>query len=231
MEPRRETAQRLLERLQRPAEEMRFLLDRGYRRAHALRVVGEHHQLPARERNVLERVVFPADEADRRRRRLIEPAAARDQTIIVDGYNVLVGVDCLLTGAPLFLADDGLVRDIATRRGLRSMTRTRGALSRLVQTLARLEPAAVDLVLDQQVSRSGELANVCRDALGSVGLAGDARTETRADRAIIVAAREAIAASSDRVIVDAAAATIDLVGAAGADRSLSSFLAPSGRPG
>lgn len=220
-----ESARQILERLEAPSTELRFLLGRGYRRAHALRFVGEHHQLGERDRSVLERVVFADVEAARRRARLVAADRVRGRAVVVDGYNVLIGIDCLLAGEPLFLADDGVLRDVAAGRG--RLVRSSGepadaeaAAERLCrplgELLAGLGAASIDLVLDAQVSRSGDLAAACRAVLEQVarlalgpGPAVEARTAPRADRAVIEAAAAAVVCSSDRVIIDASPEVFD----------------------
>ena len=131
-----ETASSIVARLSAPMAELRFLLDHGYRRAHALRFVGEHHQLVQRDRNVLERVVFSEEDAARRRARVIGPDAVGGRHITVDGYNVLMSLVCLSLGEPLFLADDGVVRDVAAGRSLCSLQAARRALDLLIPALS-----------------------------------------------------------------------------------------------
>jgi hypothetical protein len=216
-----ESARQILERLEAPAVELRFLLSRGYRRAHALRFVGERHQLGDRDRNVLERVVFAADEAAGRRARLVGADRLRGRAVAVDGYNVLIGLECVLTGAPLFLADDGVVRDVAGTRVFTASTPAAVAerLCRPVgEVLAAAGAASVEVIFDRQISRSGELAAACRTVLAALGLAAEARTADRADRAVIEAAARAVVCSSDRVIIDAAPEVFDVVRALAEER-------------
>lgn len=207
-----ETAQQILDRLSDPIIDLRYLLSRGYRRAHSLRFVGDHHQLDVVDRNVLERVVFAREEATHRRRRVIDCDQLEGSMIAVDGYNVLISLECLLTGAPLFRCDDGVVRDIAARRGLlKQGSEAREILSLMWGLFLRHHVDHVLFIFDEQVSRSGELAAVVRNELGRVGLDGNARTESRADRALTDASSEAIIATSDRVIIDAAQRVFDVV--------------------
>ncbi len=209
-----ESAQQILDRLKAPVLELRILLDFGYRRGHALRFVGEHHQLGEWDRNVLERVVFSQEAASRRRARLVGPGQLKGASVVVDGYNVLISLECLFAGEPLFLADDGVVRDVAARRGLRHRAEAVDQGLRHVLELFKAQGvAAVTLIFDQQVSRSGELAATCRAALGRHNFMGEARTELRADHALIDAAKASVVCTSDRVIIDAAPRAFDLVNA------------------
>ncbi len=221
-----EPAQAIVDRLEAPIVELRFLLDRGYRRTHALRAVSEHHQLAREDRNVLERVVFPQSESRARRRRLVRPSDLAGQALVIDGFNQLIGLECLLSGEPLFLADDGLVRDMAAVRGRYDRS---GATDRAMQLLcgflARRGVGSVGFVFDHQVSRSGELAAACREALAGLGVPGQAATSRHTDRAIRRAAAAAVISSSDRAIIDATPRVFDAVHALADERD-----APLGRP-
>jgi len=213
-----ETAQQIVDRLDGAMLEMRFLLERGYGRAHVLRFVGEHHQLPEQDRNVLERVVFASAEAASRRARLVSESDLRGEAVVVDGHNVLIGLQCLEAGAPVFLCDDGVVRDVAGRRGLQGPEeRTVRLLRKICELFASHAVTRVDFVFDQPVSRSGELAALCRTVAGEISLVGDCRTEVRADRAVIDAAATAVACSSDRVILDASPRVFDVIRALAGD--------------
>jgi hypothetical protein len=173
------------------------------------------------ERHVLERLVFAADEAERRRSHLVGAEALTGESLVVDGYNVLISLDCMLCNAPLFLCDDGVVRDIAARRGrYRPGPRSDEALKRLGQFLSACAVERATFIFDRQPSFSGEMAAHCSAALRRWGVQGAARTEERADWALHQAATTAILCSSDRVLIDGAPRVFDLVRALVGDSSL-----------
>lgn len=209
-----DAASAIVGRLAAPMLELRFLLERGYRRSHALSVVSEHHQLPLADRNVLERSIFPEAEARARATRLVGRTALRGARVVLDGYNVIIGVECLLAGEPVFRCDDGLHRDVARLGGrYRQGPRTAAALERVAGLLAREGVASALVILDAQVSRSGELAEACRAALLAAGLEADAETDRHVDRRLRAEADDAVVCSSDRAVVDRCARVFDVVGA------------------
>jgi len=164
------------------------------------------------DRNVLERVVFTGEEARARRARLVPYDDVRGQPIVVDAYNQLIGLECLLAEAPLFLAEDGVVRDIAAvRGGFKRTPATDRSIELICRLFARLGVESVRFVLDQQVAKSGELAAPLRHAIARVGLDGDASTSRHADRSVRRAAVNAVVCSSDRAIMDAAPRVFDVV--------------------
>jgi hypothetical protein len=194
--------------------ELRFLLERGYRRPHALGFVSERHQLAVADRNVLERVIFASGEGMERAQRLVGLDVLQGAEVVVDGYNVVIGVECVLAGRPTFLCDDGLVRDVAAVRGRHAPSpETREAVRRICHLLGEHRAASATFLFDAQVSRSGELCGICRQELGRAGLRGEAETDRHVDRRLKAAGESAVICSSDRAVVDAARRVFDVVAA------------------
>jgi hypothetical protein len=150
-----------VEQLRRAAQEVAWLLDRGYPRESAVRFVGDRHQLTARQRLALMRGV--CSEADRRRRASREEGIddVRDHRLLVDGLNVLITLEVALAGGPLLACADGAVRDLAGLRGsYRPVPQTGEALECIGAALSKLQTAGALVYLDAPVSSSGELRSL-----------------------------------------------------------------------
>ena len=195
--------------MRRAAEEARYLANRGYPRDSAIRFVSDHHRLPEDHRFVLARVIVAANIAVSRRAKAQSLEALRAKVVFVDGYNVLITTESLLAGYPVYLCDDGFLRDT---RGIFSSYKvsrfTAPALSEVLDLLARAEPARVEVLLDQQMSRSGELAELVRGMMAECCLPGIARTARNVDHLLKVS--EAVVATSDGNVIDAAKRIYDL---------------------
>jgi hypothetical protein len=133
----------------------------------------------------------------------------RSKVVIVDGYNVLITTESLLAGYPVYLCDDGFLRDT---RGIFSRYKithlTAPALSGLLDLLAEAEPVHVEVLLDLQMSRSGELAELVRGMMAGRGLPGTAKTARNVDHLLKVS--DAVVATSDGNVIDAAIRIYDL---------------------
>jgi hypothetical protein len=97
--------------------DLRYLLNRGYPRETAVRVVSNHYCLSSEERHLLSRCVFSREEGEEHRRKLVRLEGVRGRTLGVDGYNVLITCESLLGGYPVIRCDDGLLRDLRAVRG------------------------------------------------------------------------------------------------------------------
>lgn len=170
--------------------------------------VSNHYRLLARDRHLLARCVFSAQEAGEHKAKLVGKARVKGKRLGVDGYNVLITVESLLLGRRLIRCDDGFVRDLRAIFGKYKTSHvTPRALREILREVSRAKPREVVWVFDKQVSRSGELAALTRELLAQAGVKGKAKTAARTD--LEIGACE-VAASSDRVIIKRARAVWDI---------------------
>jgi len=160
---------------------------------------------------VLRRTVVAGEVAQRRMAKAVGLSALAGKTVFVDGYNVLITVESLLGGFPVYLCDDGFLRD--TRglfSGYKSSPSTAAALIEILDILAGARPALVVVLLDGQISRSGELAGQMREQMGKLGLPGEVRAARDVDHQLKVCGGQGIVASSDGNVIDSISQAIDL---------------------
>ena len=184
-------------------------MNRGYPKDSAIRFVSDHHLLRDEHRFVLTRMIVAAERARSRRAKAQSLETLSANEVFVDGYNVLITTESLLADYPVYLCDDGFLRD--TRGIFRSYKISRltsPALSLILDLLAQAKPVRVEVLLDQQMSRSGELAELVRGMMAERGLPGTARTARDVDHQLKVA--KAGVATSDGNVIDAAKRIYDL---------------------
>ena len=143
------------------AQELAFLLDRGYDTKSASTFVGNHHLLSERQRLSLARITSPrAALEERERKRLPEAPAA----LVLDGFNTIITLEVALSGSLLLEGMDGTIRDLAGLRGsYRIVDKTLRAVELLLARLEALEVKEALFYLDQQVSNSGRLRALLLD--------------------------------------------------------------------
>ncbi|MCX6676775.1 MAG: DUF434 domain-containing protein [Methanothrix sp.] len=198
-------------------------MDRGYPNDTAVRYVSDHHRLPEGQRIVLLRTIVSAERAQRRMAKALRLHALRGRAVFVDGYNALITTESLLAGFPVYLCDDGFLRD--TRGFFKSYKESRitvSALCEIFDLLAQALPSRVEVLLDQQISRSGELAKEARSLMAERDLPGEARCARDVDHQLKVCG--SIVASSDGNVIDAASSVIDLPGEIARERGISPLL-------
>jgi hypothetical protein len=185
------------------------LVNCGYPKDTAIRFVSNHHRLPIEQRFVLARVVVSSNTACRRLSKAIPLEALREKAVFVDGYNVLIIVESILSGCSVYLSDDGFLRD--TRGIFRSYSAsefTVPALSEILDVLTMVGPDSVEILLDQQIGMSGQLAAQITGMMAKRGLDWTARTVRDVDRQLKMA--QGIVATADGNVIDASSQVIDL---------------------
>lgn len=144
--------------LREAVADLSWLFGRGYSQASALKLVGDRLGLRDRQRLAVLRAAC-SDTARARRlglRRQVADLAGR--RLGVDGFNVLIAVEAVLSGGVLFLGRDGALRDLSSVHGsYRQVEETELALLRLGGLLEAGRPAEVCWFLDRPVSNSGRL--------------------------------------------------------------------------
>jgi hypothetical protein len=166
---------------------------------------------------ILYRGVFDgasAAERLKKKRRFDEIGAG---ALLVDGHNVLITLESYLSGKEVFRSLDGFVRDTAGLFGNYTFgDLARRSVDALVSRLCAPSPGLeVFVFLDSPVSRSGELASFLRQALSTRGVRGDVKAVRSPDEEILrflEASPASAVATSDTVILDRAARSVDLPG-------------------
>lgn len=151
-------------KLNAAAQELAFLLDRGYDTKSTSTFVGNHHLLSERQRLALARITSPRAALEERERKRLREAP---EALVLDGFNTIITIITLevaLSGSLLLEGMDGTIRDLAGLRGsYRIVDKTVRAVELL---LARLEALGVKealFYLDRQVSNSGRLRALLLD--------------------------------------------------------------------
>ena len=193
-------------RITKALKEARYLIDRGYPKDSAVRFVSNHHRLPEADRFILMRVIVKSDVAWIRRQKALGLEDLKNHAIFVDGYNVLITTESLIGGYPVYLCDDGFLRDTrGLYRSYKTSPLTVPALTWILELLFKAQPARTEVLLDQQMSLSGELAERIRRMMDQESLPGTARTARDVDHQLKAAEKTVL--TSDGNVID----SVDLV--------------------
>jgi len=186
------------ERLLDAAEDVRFLLGRGYEISSAVTFVGNHFLLSKRQRMALLRGVSSREAVKLRAEKEVKKLP---DEIWIDGFNTIITLETALSGSVLIGCDDGTVRDLAGLYGTyRLIDKTYDSVGLLLRALERESAGKVHFLFDQPVSNSGRLCGLIREKAGEQSLEADAAAVPDVDRQLM--SRECVV-TSDRVILDA----------------------------
>jgi hypothetical protein len=189
--------------------EIRYLLERGYPKQSAITYVCNHHRLTLEFRHIFTRILYPQRTITSRRAKTVGCGDIENNEVWIDGYNILIGVESALRGDPVYLCDDGFLRDTrGVFRNFHSSDETEQALHELLSVLALHNPRRIEIVFDSQISKSGELARQIDKNMNDMGISGCARTSKQAD--FDLKQCKSMVATSDGGIIDAVEHVVNL---------------------
>lgn len=189
--------------------EIRYLLDKGYPQKGVIGFVCNHYRMDEESRHLLSRIVLSRAVSQKRRSKFLPCDKIKENNIIIDGYNIIIGMESILEKRA-YLCDDGVIRDIkGAFRNYKTSENTEKAIELVMQFLKEEAPEYVFFLLDSQISKSGMLAKILREKIRDFGLIGDAKTSKHADHDLKNS--DYIVASSDGVIIDAAEKVVNFL--------------------
>lgn len=191
------------------AEEYLWMLSKAYPQKSALKLVGDKFMLSRDHRQVLYRGISPAAQAALRKEKLGE--VRKGDRVLIDTYNVLFTVNNYLLGKPLFISNDGLLRDAGEMRGrIINKPQFSRSVSLMLEVLQMWQGASFIHYLDEPVSFSGRLSiELCKD-MAEMEIEGDAFTVKSPDKMLREQSSDAICTSDGGIIDQYAGRIIDL---------------------
>jgi hypothetical protein len=163
------------DQIRQAAEEYLWILSKGYPQGAALKLVGDKFKLTRDLRQILYRGVVPAGQAQLRRKKIGK--VSKGDRVLVDTYNVLFTVNNYLLGRPVFISNDGFLRDAGEMRGrIINKPQFTRSVAMMLEVLQMWPGAKYIHYLDEPVSQSARLSiELCKDMV-QMGIEGDAFT-------------------------------------------------------
>lgn len=147
-----------LETIEQAAEELYFLLNRGYPIKGASTFIGNHYLLSERQRIALTRMVSSEKNIAARKTKQNHSADMAGSIVNIDGFNQIITLEVALSGSPILLCMDETFRDLAGLRGTYSLIdKTDTAIRLIISELQSLYIKKAVFWLDAPVSNSGRL--------------------------------------------------------------------------
>jgi len=189
--------------------DLSWLLGRAYGATSALKIVGDHYSLTARQRLAVRRSACSDEAMANRLRRRVEVQQLNGKPVAIDGYNLLITIESALSGGVILGGRDSTFRDLASMHGsYRTMDETIPALELIATTICSLGVTAAWWVLDSPVSNSGRLRKQMLELAGRNGWKWSIDLLHNPDSTLI--ASEGIVITSDSLILDNCSCWVNL---------------------
>ena len=180
--------------------DMRYLLSKGYAEKSSLQLVGNKHRLNVRQQQAVRGMSASQQQIERRETHLVPFKNIDSETIIIDGFNLLIILESALSNAYLFKGLDNAYRDLSGVHGTyKRVQQTEKALL-LVGNL--LKENTVIWVFDKPVSNSGRLKTLLRETAQKHSFNWEIILENNPDK--VLAESKFVVVSSDAWVIDRA---------------------------
>jgi hypothetical protein len=198
-----------LSSLREATGELSWLLSRRYALKSALKLVGDRHNLAARQRLAISRAACSDEQREHRKTTRLDLEAISGERLIVDGFNLIITVEAALGGGVLIICRDGTLRDLSGVHGsYRDVSETGAAIGLIGEMLDTANPASAKWLLDRPISNSGRLGQMIVEMATERRWPWTVGLVTNPD-SIILSSGE-IAVTSDSIVLDGATRWVNL---------------------
>lgn len=182
-------------------EEIRFLMDRDYPLQPVIKLVGDRYQFSSRQRLALQRATCKTQSEKIRQDKCLSLDKLKDDTIYIDGFNIIITLETALSGGVIIIGQDQCVRDLAGIRGnYRIIDKTIRAIGILCKAFIKLDAKKICFYLDEPVSNSGRLKLIILECAKLYDLVINAQVINNPDTVLSNMQR---VVTSDAIILDA----------------------------
>lgn len=189
--------------LQKAVVDLSYLLSRHYAEKAALKVVGDHYQLDVRQRLAVSRAACSDNSLDYRKTHEIPVEALTGRAVSIDGYNLLIAVESVLSSGVLLRGRDGCIRDMASVHGsYHKVEETLPAIRLIGEVLHKLGVTKAKWRFDAPVSNSGKLKTLLGREAKKLGWNWSIDLDNNPDN--VLAASHDVVITSDSWIIDRA---------------------------
>ena len=144
-----------------------------------------------------------------RRSKRLSPSDLAGETVVVDGYNVLLTLEAALSGGLILLARDGVMRDLAAMSAhYRRLQATQPAIEILADFFAASKCAQIICYLDRPVSNSGRLKRLMQEVLTGCDPPWRVDLTDRTDKLLIHSPH--VVATADSAVIDGCCRWVNL---------------------
>lgn len=160
----KEFSSKSIEILKIASSDVLAIIDRGYSIKSVSTFVGNHYQLSERQRIAITRAVSPTKDVELRLNKLV--TSCKNQSVHIDGLNIIITLETMLSQTTLIKCMDGTIRDLCGLRGTyRLIDKTDMAIELIGNELQYLGVSKAIFYLDKPVSNTGRLAQRIHELL------------------------------------------------------------------
>ncbi|SMO91742.1 hypothetical protein SAMN06265171_1129 [Chryseobacterium rhizoplanae] len=204
-------SEKQISKLKLAVEDMRYLLTREYPEKAASELVGNRYRLKTRQIQALRGASASDSQLHNRRLKHVETLDLKGRTVYLDGFNVLILLESLLSEAYIFEGLDGCIRDLSGVHGTyKRVNQTLIAVELIAAFYQKNQIQKLVWIFDKPVSNSGRIKQIILEFAEQHQLNWEADLQFNPDK--FLAESSEIIISSDAWILDHCKEWFNLIG-------------------
>ncbi|SHL87443.1 hypothetical protein SAMN05444360_105141 [Chryseobacterium carnipullorum] len=193
--------QKQIDKLKMGVQDMMYLLSRDYAEKASSELVGNRYKLKTRQIQALRGASASEQQIVNRKYKQLKVSDLKDKILYLDGFNILILMESLLSGAYIFEGADGCFRDLSGVHGTyKRVSQTQKAIELVGSFFQKAELQKLVWIFDKPVSNSGRIKEIVLDFAQENNFNWEGVLEFNPDKWI--AENAEIAVSSDAWILD-----------------------------
>ncbi|KPE50090.1 DUF434 domain-containing protein [Chryseobacterium indologenes] len=204
-------SEKQIAKLKMAVQDMQYLLSRGYAEKASSELAGNRYKLKTRQIQAFRGAAASEEQIQNRKHKQLQAAELKDKTVYLDGFNVVILLESLLSGAYLFEGTDGCFRDLSGVHGTyKRVNQTQKALELIAQFFQKTKIHKLIWIFDKPVSNSGRIKQMVLDFAVENKMDWEAELQFNPDQFLVDNAE--ISVSSDAWILDHCKTWFNLIG-------------------
>ncbi len=198
-------------KLKLAVEDMLYLLSREYPEKAASELVGNRYRLKTRQIQALRGASASATQLQNRQLKHVNSSSLKGETVYIDGFNVLILLESLLSEAYIFEGLDGCIRDLSGVHGTyKRVNQTLRAVELVASFYQKNKIQKLVWIFDKPVSNSGRIKQIILEFAEEHQLNWEGDLQYNPDKFLAESSETVI--SSDAWILDHCKAWLNLIG-------------------
>ncbi|ANF49891.1 hypothetical protein A0O34_04820 [Chryseobacterium glaciei] len=194
-------AEKQIDKLKLAVHDMNYLLSRDYAERASSELVGNRYKLKTRQIQALRGASASEKQIQNRKLKQIEASDLKDKIIYLDGFNILILLESLLSQAYIFRGLDGCYRDLSGVHGTyKRVNQTQKSIELVSQFFQKTKLQKLVWIFDKPVSNSGRIKQIILEFAQENNLNWEVDLQFNPDK--FLAENAEIIASSDAWILD-----------------------------
>ncbi|WP_213278101.1 DUF434 domain-containing protein [Chryseobacterium indologenes] len=204
-------SEKQISKLKLAVEDMRYLLTREYPEKAASELVGNRYRLKTRQIQAFRGASASDSQLYNRRLKHVETLDLKGKTVYLDGFNVLILLESLLSEAYIFEGLDGCFRDLSGVHGTyKRVNQTLRAIELVAAFYQKNQIQKLVWIFDKPVSNSGRIKQIILEFAEQHQLNWEVDLQFNPDK--FLAESSEIIISSDAWILDHCKEWFNLIG-------------------